>query len=187
MFLRSSIVINYLEQQLRDQAALAWIYCDYNEQQKQDASSLISSILRQIFQKDSDLTGEIRDLYATGKGRPSLADFSRLLGLQTQRFSKVFIVIDALDECVDEDIREELVEALRLPSVHLLVTSRRLPSIGALFADAPHLEIKARDLDIKNYLNDRILNEKRLVRLVKTDVSLKTTIMSTVTEKAQGM
>lgn len=184
---QSSIVINHLEHQLRDKAALAWIYCDYNEQQQQDASSLVSSILRQLVQKDSEITDEIRDLYTAGRGRPSLTDFSRLLGLQTERFSEVFIVIDALDECADEDIREELLEALRLPSIHLLVTSRPFPSIGALFADAPLLEIKARDFDIKNYLNGRILTEKRLVRLVKTDVSLKMTIMNTVTEKAQGM
>jgi len=189
-----SIVVDYLKHSIeREDVAIIYIYCSYKEKDDQTAANLVASLLQQLVQKSPVVSGEILSLYDhhTKNGtRPTLGELSRLLQLESQRFSKVFVLIDALDECSESSgIRTSLLTEIRkLPSsIHLLVTSRHSLTIEREFEKAGRLEIRASDEDIRRYLEYRIKTEHQLVRLVKTYPVLQENIISIVVEKAKGM
>lgn len=97
------------------------------------------------------------------------------------------VVVDALDE--SNDITRagllSLVEDMRkLTSVRRLVTSRKFPSItsDSLFKNIPHLEIRASDQDLADYIQSRFDAFK-----AKPHADLKTNLANSVIEAAGGM
>lgn len=170
------------------------MYCTYKEQ-SHTATNLLSSLLKQLLQKLVQqlrpISGSIFDLYRHHRDkatRPSLSEYSRLLAAELHHFSRIFIVIDALDECAEEGgIREQFLTEVRklLPSVHLLVTSRDIPDMERKFEGATRLDIHASDGDIRRYLKNRV--DRELARFLKRDTTLQADILTTITEKAQGM
>src|SRR5205085_10842297 len=122
--------------------------------------------------------------------RPTLGEWSKLLQSEVHRFSKVFIVIDALDECFEGDGSRWsfLAEIQKLhPSIHLLVTSRHISTIEHEFEKAACMEIHASDEDVRRYVEGRIEQERQLSRHVKADPALQETIINAIVEKAKGM
>ncbi|KAI9775380.1 MAG: hypothetical protein M1839_001235 [Geoglossum umbratile] len=121
---------------------------------------------------------------------PTLNEFSKLLQSEIRRFSRVFVIIDALDECAEGDgTRGRFLAELRKPQpdIHLLVTSRHMPIPERDFEEAMRVEIRARDEDVEKHLESRIGRESRLTGYVKRDPSLRGTVVSTIVKKARGM
>jgi hypothetical protein len=122
------------------------------------------------------------------KTRPTLGEYTKLLQAAVDCFSKVRIIIDALDECPEADqVRQSLLEEIRkLDSVSVLVTSRNIP-IESELRSAIRLDVRANDLDIKNYLEDRMSRSDRLKKFAEKDLNLYDSIKNTIFEKAKGM
>lgn len=122
----------------------------------------------------------------------SLAEYSIFLENVVDSFSKVFIVVDGLDECPHreiDDVRDKLVDHLKgLPlKVQLLVTSRDLPTIALKFAADPRLDIHASKQAISGYLEARINTSGNLSRHIQKKPTLRQAIVETVARKAEGM
>jgi hypothetical protein len=168
------------------------MYCSYKEQKDQTALNLLASLLQQLVQKNGGISNDIWALYqrhTKEQTRPTIAEWSKLLQSEVRHFQKVFIVIDGLDECSETNGTRWalLTEIQKLKCVHLLVTSRYIPTFEHEFRRAARLEIRASDEDVRRYVTDRIKRERRLARHVEEDPSLKETIINGVAEKAQGM
>jgi hypothetical protein len=139
------------------------------------------------------LPNEVRKFYKTHLAlvtRPSLTDYSQLLQLIVARFSKVFLVIDALDESNESDgTRSCLVNEVRkLPStLHLLCTSRHIPDIEQQFSGSALQEVRASDKDVENYLIERIKQSVRLKKHVIADPPLLDVITKNIVAKVDGM
>jgi len=113
-----------------------------------------------------------------------------LLQLEAKSFSKVFIIVDALDESNESNgVRDSFLAEIRnlQPSIHLLVTSRHISTIEREFESAARVEIQASNEDVRKYLEGRIERESRLRCHVKADPALQDRIINTIVEKAQGM
>jgi ankyrin repeat domain-containing protein 50 len=147
--------------------------------------------LQQLVQRKRAVSDEIASLYRCHieEGtRPTLNTWSELLQLEVRRLSKIFIIVDALDECLESTRDSFLVEIQKLqPSIHLLVTSRHNITIEPEFKRAARVEIRASDEDVKKYLKDRIESERQLVRQVRKNPALQETVISTIMENAKGM
>jgi hypothetical protein len=149
--------------------------------------------LHQLVWRNPVISDDILSLYRQhGKKqtRPTLRELSELLQLEVHRLSKVFIVIDALDECRESNgTRDSFVAEIRKlqPTIHLLITSRYISTMEREFEKAARVEIRASDEDVRRYLECRIENEGRLVRVVKADLALQATITNTIVENAKGM
>src|SRR5438046_1366183 len=106
---------------MREDAAIAYIYCSYREQHNQTVVNLIMSLLLQIVRKNDVIPDEIKSLYIEHRNmRSKRMTCSKLLQQEVRRHSKVFIVIDALDECPESNgIRESFLAEIRelLPSI----------------------------------------------------------------------
>lgn len=191
-----SVVVDYLDWSFKlEDVGLAYVYCNYKEQEGQTATNLISSIVQQLVQSHADVPEEIISLYqhhSRRQTRPMLGEWSKLLQSEVNRFSKVFIVVDALDECPNDGTRDSFLTVIKTvqkvqPSVRLSVTSRPSPTIEAEFETASRLEIRATDADVQSYLEQRIASSSQMARHVKKDPSLQGNIVNAILEQSKGM
>ena len=149
--------------------------------------------MQQLIQRNPVISDDVLSLYhchSKKQTRPTLGELSELLQSEVRRTSKVFIVIDALDECPENNRTREsfLAEIRKLqPTIYLLATSRHIQAIEREFEQAERVEIRASDEDVMKYLKYRIESEGRLVRLVKADPALQAVIVNTIVENARGM
>ena len=110
--------------------------------------------------------------------------------IEIQSLAKVYIVIDALDECAEESgVRADLVGALKaLPeTVNLLVTSRHVASVAQILEGSKRLDVKASGGDVREYIRMRTRREQRLQRHVSMDPLLQRDIIQRVSQNCQGM
>ena len=113
-----------------------------------------------------------------------------MLSLLAQKIPRIFIVLDALDECSEENgMRQTFLEEIQCLSsnVQILITSRH----SMFYQDEPYdeqvLNIVAQDEDIRNFLRKQIRREPRLVRHVRANQDLEDLILKNITEKANGV
>ena len=190
-----SIAVNYtVELQNRrpkNEIGLAYIYCNYKEQDTQRPENLLASLWRQLIHDQANVGDSVRRQYKkhVDKGtRPNLAEVAEELSQEIGRFQKVYVFIDALDECTDEQTRETLIDQLRkFQNLCLMVTSRYLDSVERIFENATMLEIGAHPTDVQKYVTSRIARGGRLSRHVKTDATLGKAIEESVVKNADKM
>lgn len=167
---------------------MVWIYGDYKEILEQAPSNIIASLAKQIIYQRGELSIEAEDL-----GRescPTLQEIRKLLHSEAREFSKVFIVIDAIDEIAnDQGQTRALAEELRaLPrNAYITVTTRQIPAIEAEFASFTRLEIRAVDEDVRSYVISRMSKENLLAKHIQANSTLTEIITSKVVGNVQGM
>src|ERR1700722_3577222 len=184
-----SIVVNRLQtlSDENDSVATTFIYCNYKEQADQTVSNLVASLLRQVVQGRRAISDDVKSFFERHRrqtSRPTLDQLTDVLISEIRTRSKVFIVVDALDECrEDDETRTMLLEVLRsLPrQVNLMVTSRNLLSIGRDFEGAKRLHIRAKDDDMKIYIEGRIASGPRHLK------NMQEAIMNKIVKNAEGM
>lgn len=188
-----SFVIDYLKTTLPNKYGLGYIYFNYKEQQL--LPDILGSLLQQLLRQQKCMSNKVRGLYeqcGNGKRRPTCTELSALLQWESQFFSKLFVIVDALDEYsyIDDATPKLLFELQKLqPNLRLLITSRPHVSnvIQQHLPDAVLLPIRAYDEDIKKYLDKRIMMEKFLGLLIKKSPEIEEIIKQKITEKARGM
>ncbi|KAL8704280.1 MAG: hypothetical protein Q9201_002559 [Fulgogasparrea decipioides] len=157
------------------------------------AGKSVAILLTQVIRQQSKTDAEVKQLYKTyhnNKTYPAIEEYVRILKGQTRHFSKIFILVDALDECSEDGhTRSRFIQHLQalLPHISLLVTSRKTPDIEATFAGVPRLEIRALDKDVRLAIIARIGQEPSLKRFVEEDPPVGTIIIDTIIEKTSGM
>lgn len=189
-----SMVIDWLESQHQStHAAVIYLYCSYKEEEAQTPQNMIGSLLKQVVQHRATLPADVRALYnkhLQKKTYPKLDELARLLVQEVNAYSRIFVVVDALDECPERgNIRGRLLaEIQKLPqNARILITSRYSPKIEERFENFPHIDIRATDEDVKRYIEARIEKEKSLARHVRSNQALMEEITKTVVESCQGM
>ncbi|KAL7908150.1 hypothetical protein GGI35DRAFT_486294 [Trichoderma velutinum] len=132
---------------------VAYIYLNFWQQDEQKVEDL--PLLS---------TTSVKDLYDQHKGkgtRPSSDKISKVLqSVIRVYYSKVFIVIDALDECQTSDnCRTEFIKGLfdfQKCGTSIFATSRSIPDVTDKFDGSTWLEIRASDDDIRRYVDGQI-------------------------------
>jgi hypothetical protein len=104
----TSVVINYLTRRTSEDRSIgvAYVYCNFQRKGEQTADKLLSSLLKQLSERLPTIPGEVSDLYnrhKTDRTRPSLEEISHTLYPVTVKYSRVFILVDALDECRESE------------------------------------------------------------------------------------
>jgi hypothetical protein len=148
----------------------------------------VSSLLRQLVQSRPTISKTVKELYSChGHSHPTLHEFEESLQIEIRSYSKVFVIVDALDECTDDATRTALLATLKDLPVNLFVTSRYSLTIEEKFDGVKRLDIRAHDNDVRRYVEKRISREDRLSRHVKADPSLQDDIINKVVDSAKGM
>ena len=81
-----------------------------------------------------------------------------MLKRELDSYERVYILVDALDECVDDAAREMLVEQLHnlQPKINLMVTSRPSEHVARMFEGNIEQKISAHPADLRTYVESRI-------------------------------
>jgi len=138
------------------------------------------------------LLQSIKDLYNHYKqkqSRLSLEEVSRTLYSVVAMYSRVFIIVDALDECQVSDgcrtrFLSEISSLQAKCAVNHFATSRPIPEIKEGFKESILLEIRASEDDVRRYLNGHIF---QLPGFVRRSLELQEEIKSEIIRSVDGM
>ncbi|KAF4154399.1 hypothetical protein CNMCM6069_009417 [Aspergillus lentulus] len=172
---------------LDDQSiGIAYIYFNFRRQNEQKVEDLLASLLKQLSQEQPALPDSVGTLYKKHKDkgtRPSLDEIPEALRSVAAKYSRAYIVIDALDECEVYGRRTKfLAEIFDLQAkcgVNVFATSRFIPQITERFKCSMTLEIRACDEDVREYLKDRILQSESAI-LVPVSEEIQSGIINAV-------
>lgn len=171
----------------------AYIYYNFRRKDEQKLDDLLASLLKQLSETRHALPNVVKELYerCMGRGttRPSTHELFEVLQSVSASYSRVFIVVDALDECHNSDgcRREFLSHLFALQShsnANILVTSRPLPEIVEHFEEGAQLEIRATDDDIRKYLKGHMA---QLAKCVTERPDLQAEIITAIVKVVSGM
>jgi hypothetical protein len=146
-----------------ENVGVACAYLHYKDMDIQSPATVLAGLWRQlIFRKPMPAGSPAHKLYQRHHGKdsvPSIDEVAAVLRSAFREYSKVYILIDALDEC-PEDARRTLLKHLAAlsPSVSLLMTSRPNinPPDATFFPNLQDFEIRATEDDIRRYFDGRI-------------------------------
>ncbi|CAG8902272.1 unnamed protein product [Penicillium egyptiacum] len=128
-----SVIIQHTfrETNHRSGVGIAFFYFAFSDKSKQDAHSMLRALLLQLSVQFQDGQKELEQLHILSQSStPSVQVLLQTLRRFLKRFLDSYILLDALDECPRDNGREDVLRVIqvirdwRLPSVHLLVTSR---------------------------------------------------------------
>jgi Cdc6-like AAA superfamily ATPase len=189
----AAIAIDHLYRRARSEdIGVAYLFCNYKAQLEQTAATLLATVLKQLVQSRPGLAAPVIRMYEDHqkqRSRPSLDEIFEALQSVCSAYHTVYLVVDALDECTDQDgVRNQLVNKLReleaRTNTHLMFTSRFIPEVTEKFKSEPTLEVRASDQDVRRYVASQL---PRLPRCVQRDSGLARDIQDRVVEAVDGM
>jgi hypothetical protein len=183
---------------------MAYFYFDFRDVDKQKLSNLLPSLLIQLSARSDpccDILSRLYSLHDRGIRKPSdramVECLKEMLTVEAQE--PTYVIMDALDECPITstipspregvlDLVDELV-GLRLPNVHICVTSRPEHDIQAVLKDLTLHPVSLHDengqqQDIVNYVTSFVHSDRKVRRWREEDKDL---LIKTLSEKADGM
>lgn len=165
----TSIVVEYLRNNYPS-SCVAYVYCHSEHQEEQTPTNMLRSILRQLVWNKSPLPKEVRELHDAHNTRigsqPQLAKIALVLKSVIASNARTFIVIDALDECQNNDssrdiLLSELLALQEATGLNVFATSRH-QEVEANFNGSLIQEISATTTDIEIYLEEKITMWEKL-------------------------
>ncbi|RYP43193.1 hypothetical protein DL768_010045 [Monosporascus sp. mg162] len=173
---------------------IAYLYCNFRRQHEQKCQDLLASLLKQLAQGRSSLPDSVRSLRGRYKRRdkgtgPSFNEISTTLQSVAALYSRVFIIVDALDECqIIGNCRATFIaEIFNLQAkcgANIFAMSRSIQEVRKKFDGSISLEIRASKDDVKKYLEGHI---GELPSFVQEDRQLQEEIKKGISEAVDGM
>jgi len=193
----SSSVIDGLESSLQDDEVLAYFYCDFRDERSTNAAEVMRSMLSQLLRQFTRHAGDAGDLIdaLTMKmdgGASTITDvilLARYVSRAAKQFNRQpFLVVDALDECIDVEGLLNALAELRNGGVRLFVTSRPLQIIKDSFSDLLSIDMETMNYEVSADIQLHVVREldsHRRLRIV--GLSLKNEMYSVLCKKSDGM
>ncbi|OPB46466.1 ankyrin repeat protein [Trichoderma guizhouense] len=192
----TSVVVDHLHSRFQEDSktGIAYFFFDYKQQDEQSTDTLLASFLRQLAACQSSLPEAVHELYRqhntqANKSRPSTEELIRVLKSVAVIYSRIFIMIDALDECKPSNgtrfgVLSCIFKLRSETRANFLITSRFNTEISSAFSGIPTLEIRANDKDVRGYLRGNMVH---LPKFVRDDPSLQEDIIDSIVQAVRGM
>ena len=187
-------------------AIMAYFYFDFKDLRKQTCHDLLLSLLSQLSTRSSpccDLLHHVYEAHEKGARQPSDDTLKecliQMLRLPGQR--RIFIVLDALDECPDSPgfppPRREVLQLVKelvylsLPGLYICATSRPEVDIRAVLEPLAFRSVSLHDeigqrTDIADCVRSMV-NSSPSTAMMRWRVDDKNLVIDTLTERADGM
>ena len=190
-------MLNFSDSQpFTEKISVAFFYCSFTDSKKQRVLNLIYSFLYQLAQRLSRIPSSLLDLYNKHKNtQPQMGNLKMTLRSVIDESEQSFLIIDALDECIDEnETREEILTFLTelsgwsLPQLHVLITSRKEPEIEESLTSLKGMssvciQIQQQE-DIEKYVKSVLETDSYLA---KWSFEVKREIQDTLIRNSDGM
>jgi hypothetical protein len=185
-------------------ALVAYFYCDFRDEDKQNRRNMILSLLFQLSAQSNSCFDALSDLYSAhddGAQKPSdgalLQCLKEVLSLLAQ--GPMYIILDALDECPQNsgmpspreqvlDLVKDLIKFSSL-NLHICVTSRPEIDIRTALETLTSFRVSLHEQsgqkkDIVEYVNFAVYSDRMMRRWREDDRRL---VIKTLSERADGM
>jgi hypothetical protein len=205
----SSAVIHHLQElHLEDpRTATIYFFFDFRDSHKQNCTNMVRSLIVQLSGVRPDTPESLKSLrrFYNTNSQPRKDALVKAIQDTTKGFSDVYLIIDALDECPEEENqRDDLLSMLKTihgwsqANLHMLLTSRMVPSITVQLEElfeAPvpgsgviNLEHHQSDIDgdITVFIDNKLKTGKYQI-LCKARKDIEAEIKDTLVKKANGM
>ncbi|KAE8331625.1 hypothetical protein BDV39DRAFT_189592 [Aspergillus sergii] len=187
-----SLVIDELYKRYGNDSDIGIVFIYSNFKDEWTMYQLLSTLLKQLIQRQPSLPSDLKDIYDYHHKhgtQPPPEDIFWCLDTIASSYKKIFMVIDALDECRSTiESRDRIMTTIlglqALHHVSFLATSRPILEISDLFKEMPTLEIRAPNEDVQRYLRNHL---GRLPRFVSRDAGLQDEIVTEIAEAVDGM
>ncbi|EMT74309.1 Homeobox protein Wariai [Fusarium odoratissimum] len=194
----TSLVIDDLWSSVFDESniGIAYIYFSFQRQKEQTLDRLLLSLLKQLAGKLASMPEEVVDLYHKHEKeltRPTYEDIIYVLRKVIAKYSRVFIVVDALDEySVTGSSRKPFFQKLdqlqREYQINIFMTSRFdkwiTLEVEEAFRSVTRIEIEAATEDIETYVDGKV---DVLPPAVQENKDLREAIKEGIASSAEGM
>lgn len=146
----------------------------------------------QLLHRGNGVSGEIKKMLENEATTMILgeAKILEMLKSQINEFHRIFLIIDALDECPDADSFLRVCRALP-EQVHMLFTSRPSTKLEKIVDADTKLEISADGGDIREYLQKSFEDHQNLKHMIDAEqmknASFRDNVLDIIVEKSQGM
>ena len=185
----ASLIIDSLRQSKSVRPGVAGVYCSY--QQSTTTKDLMGSILKQLLVPIDMLPETVQH---AAKDLNSVMIALREI---VSQYLDAFLVVDALDECSDAaDLLKHLGQLLDVFSTDLRQTNLRILIMGRhsvsglmerTFSAHERLEIKAKDEDVRKYLQQSLRDHGALSEWTVCDKDFEALIVDSILVRLSGM
>ncbi|KAJ4859190.1 ankyrin repeats (3 copies) domain-containing protein [Trichoderma breve] len=190
----ASLVISHLSSKFRgiSDIGITYVYFNYNKQEDQDFQKLLASLLKQLaggLHPFPESTKELYHEHSKKRTRASLVELETDLRCVMTKYSEVFIILDALDECQFFELNLFLSALFELQKEHrirILTTSRPIPEVMDRLNNLNiiKLQIRAETSDVTKYIEAHI---DRLPKVARESPILRDEIKADISEAVDGM
>ncbi|CAG7561908.1 unnamed protein product [Fusarium equiseti] len=186
----AATVIDRLQQQFRHDTDIAvlFIYFDFNRQIEQTAENLIASLVKQLARLRPGTLSRLYQDHQRDQTRPSWEELSKALHTVAALYTKLFLVVDAVDECQNDGTRKRFLQAIfdlqAQTRTNILGSSRHDTEIQQKFQNSAVLEIHAGSQDIERYIDG---NMHKLPDFVESSRELSSKIKKQIIARVDGM
>jgi hypothetical protein len=185
-------------------ASMAYFYFDFRDKDKKNRRNLLLSLIIQLSSQSDTYCEILSHLHSVHRdGTETASDdvltkcLKQMLSFPSER--PIYLVMDALDECPKNiglpSSREQVLELvkdlvdLRLPNLHICVTSRPESDIRTRLGPLASLRVSLHDQDgqkedIVKYVTSVVYSDANMGRWREEDRRL---VVETLSEKADGM
>ena len=163
-------VISYY--QFKPTVAVAYFYFDFNDLDKQRTEKLICSLIVQLAAQCLHLPEPLQSAYSrsqNGQKQLPIEELTILLFHMLKSFNSTYILLDALDECTEQEDLLKFIEVLMdgdIGNLHLLATSRKeneiATSIEPLVTCQLGIQSAPVDGDIRVHVLERLSSDPKL-------------------------
>ena len=178
---------------IRKNAIHATFYFTFSDNQKQSYENLLRSLVAQLGWKEPGLSMLRHACEKPNASVPGVDELEKILLACIQSYDELFLLLDALDECPEVDIRQNVLDGLErlaseAPNIKMFVTSREVSDVSQsmqmLRADPVSIAARLVDADIQRYTSSQLSRDRKLSKLDKTTKRL---IEDTISRRADGM
>lgn len=200
----SAIIEDITERCESGPVTVAYFYCDFRDEDKQNCHNLLLSILSQLCSQSDlccDILSHVYAAHGDGERQPSDDALTHCLNKMLSCFAQcpIYLIFDALDECPNNSgmptRREEVLELvkglvdLHLPNLHICVTSRPEIDIQTILEPLTSLRVSLHNQsgqkkDIIKYVSSVVSSDIKMRRWREEDRKL---VIETLSERADGM
>ena len=193
-----------MAQREAESSIVAYFYCDFRDEDKQNCRNLVLSIISQLCAQSNlccDILSRIYLAHDKGARKPSDETLTKCLtemvSLPVQ--GPIYLFFDALDECPNSSglptPREEVLDlvddlvSLGLPKLHICATSRPEIDIQTILEPLTSLCLSLHNQtgqkeDIVDYVTSVVYSDRKIGRWREEDRKL---VIETLAERADGM
>ena len=179
---------------LSSKVGLAYFYFDFQDRSKQQSSALVRSLMTQLVDSRHSIPKVVESMFEIckdGSEQPGSVSLLQTLREVLGTFDHAYVVIDALDECTERDELGSLLQTIhdwKLPCLHVLALSRKEHDLedylSSLITSQCSLQSDIVDGDIRAFVDYQLEHD---LRLKSKPAAIKSEIISTITNGAQGM